>query len=235
MENEKVLSKVRKLLKLAADAGATEGERDNAMRMAHGLLAKYNLDMAAVEAAGGEAPDEARGKLSAEFYGRPWARRVAIAIGKLFFCSYLYHQHSDAKKTKHVFIGRKSNAITALEMTRYLVESIQREARARARSSDEGSSFARSFALGAAMKINERVNQLIRDSEKQSVQPTTGTAIVLASLYATEREKNALVVRQEYPVLYRSKAGKGLTSFEGYAQGQAYGATVSLNRQIGSK
>lgn len=41
-----ILEKVKKLLALAGNAGATEGERDNALRMAHGLLAKHNLDMA---------------------------------------------------------------------------------------------------------------------------------------------------------------------------------------------
>jgi hypothetical protein len=40
-----ILEKVKKLLALANDKGATEGERDNALRMAHGMLAKHNLDM----------------------------------------------------------------------------------------------------------------------------------------------------------------------------------------------
>ena len=45
-ERNKILARVRKLLNLANNAAATEGERDNAMRMAHATLAKYNLSLA---------------------------------------------------------------------------------------------------------------------------------------------------------------------------------------------
>jgi len=41
------------MLRLANDAGASEGERHNAMRMAHATLAKHNLDLASVESAPG--------------------------------------------------------------------------------------------------------------------------------------------------------------------------------------
>jgi hypothetical protein len=57
---EWVLERVRKLLALGTNAGATEGERDNAMRMAHALLAKYNLDMAQVQMETGEVSEDRR-------------------------------------------------------------------------------------------------------------------------------------------------------------------------------
>ena len=50
--HEKIMARVKKMLTLAYDKGATEGERDNALRMAHKYLAKYNLDIAEVEASG---------------------------------------------------------------------------------------------------------------------------------------------------------------------------------------
>ena len=43
---EKILDKVKKLLAVANNEAATEGERDNALRMAHNMLAKHNLAMA---------------------------------------------------------------------------------------------------------------------------------------------------------------------------------------------
>ncbi len=49
-DNEKVLDKVRKLLALANNEAASEGERDNAMRMAHKLLTMHQLEMADVDA-----------------------------------------------------------------------------------------------------------------------------------------------------------------------------------------
>lgn len=57
-DKERILSRVRKMLRLANDAGATEGKRDNAMRMAHATLAKYNLDIAQAEESGVVGADD---------------------------------------------------------------------------------------------------------------------------------------------------------------------------------
>jgi hypothetical protein len=59
-DREKVLARVKKMMTLATDAGASEGERENALRMAHATLAKYNLTMSEAEATGKKS-EEARG------------------------------------------------------------------------------------------------------------------------------------------------------------------------------
>jgi len=46
--NSKIIEKIQKLLALGSCTGATDGERDNALRMAHGLLLKHNLSMVKV-------------------------------------------------------------------------------------------------------------------------------------------------------------------------------------------
>lgn len=59
-EQARVLARVRKMMALANDdAAASDGERDNALRMAHATLLKHNLTMAAAEEAGATA-EEAR-------------------------------------------------------------------------------------------------------------------------------------------------------------------------------
>lgn len=67
---DKIINRIKKMLALANDAAAAEGERDNAMRMAYNLLAKHNLTMATVE---GPTNGEKREQNAAQFYGRPWA------------------------------------------------------------------------------------------------------------------------------------------------------------------
>ena len=44
--NEKVLERIKKMLTLGNDAGATEAERETALRMAYNVMAKYNLTIA---------------------------------------------------------------------------------------------------------------------------------------------------------------------------------------------
>ena len=45
-----ILDRVKKMLAIANDSAASEGECDNALRMAHNTLAKHNLDMADLNA-----------------------------------------------------------------------------------------------------------------------------------------------------------------------------------------
>jgi len=49
-DRAKVLARLKKCLILANNEGATEGERDTAMKHAHAILAKYNLSIAEAEA-----------------------------------------------------------------------------------------------------------------------------------------------------------------------------------------
>jgi hypothetical protein len=56
MTEDKILSRIQKMLALANDLAATEGERDNALRMAYNLMAKHNLDMVTVEARNPTSP-----------------------------------------------------------------------------------------------------------------------------------------------------------------------------------
>jgi hypothetical protein len=232
-DQEKIISKVRKLLNLAKDAAASEGERDNAMRMAHGFLAKYNLDMATVEASGGTVEGEDREQQVGEFFGRPWARSVAHSVAKLFFCSYIYVGHRDAKRIRHCFVGRRSNATTAAAMAEYLVLSIRREGKARARKMDEGHTWARSFSLGAASTIRERVDEIIAASAKQSAVASTGRSLVLASVYEQERLANQQLMAKFYPHQRSGTRGKSPGTADGFNEGKKYGQTVSLNRQVG--
>lgn len=226
-EQERILSRVRKMLALAADAGATEHERDNAMRMAHATLAKYNLDIAMVEDAGGKVESEERGILRAVFFGRPWARQVAGSIADLFFCSYICATHKKAKMTQHCFIGRQSNAITAREMSAYLVDSVIKESR---KFRHHGNAVCRSFCIGAANAISRRVDKLIEERSQDKATP--GTSLVLASLYSREAAANLVVFEEAFPKTRLTRSGKGTNSNLGYSAGFDYGDKVSLDRQI---
>lgn len=231
--NEKVLTKIKKLLAMASDERGNENERDNAMRQVQAMLAAHNLEIADIEAHGGTT-EEARGRVTTEFFGRPWARRVCHAAAKLLFCDYIYTGNSDAKRIKHQFIGRKSNTISASELSKYLVESILKESSTQARSQGEpsGGSWARDFAKGASSAIQARVNEIIKTSTTPAA-ASPGTSLVLASLYQREREANALVVADLYPKLNRGRSGLGTSSSEATTRGRAYGNTVSLNKQVG--
>ena len=226
---DKIINRIKKMLALANDAAAAEGERDNAMRMAYNLLAKHNLTMATVE---GHTNEEKREQNAAQFYGRPWALVVASAVAELFFCKYFYMRSRTRNQVHHYFVGKQSNSVTALEMTRYLVDSIKKEANQRMRAEGEGAAYRRSFSLGAANKIRQRVNELRAEATKPTGQ-ATGTSLVLASLYDTEREANLRFLKESGIRLRESRGrGKASVDADAYHNGQQFGGTLSLNRQV---
>lgn len=220
----KILDRVKKMLALANDAAATEGERDNAMRMAYNLLAKHNLSMADLPSDQSSEPREQQEiTVSADI----WARSLAQAVGKLFFSKYFFMRTRTSGKDIHCFVGRQSNVITATHMTEYLIKSIKREAGKRYRSatSPEG----RSFCVGTVSTIRRRVEELIsKDTES-----TPGSALALVSLHKSELVANEDWLAGQGVALRQSKARTD-NSLRGTAfmDGREYGKSVSLHNQV---
>jgi hypothetical protein len=236
MENERskewVLDRVRKLLAVANDAGATEGERDNALRMAHKTLAKYNVSMAEAEAIRpGDTEDRVIHR--AQFFGRPWARVASHAVANLFFCEYIYTSSGRAKKTTHFFIGRETNAITAASMAEYIVNSIMREGKKKQRAEDAGNIYYRSFATAASVAIRRRVDAMIAEASKTDQDGSKGTALIVANHYLAERDKNLTKRNEAFSKVGTGRSGSDRFHADGAADGRRYGETVSLDRQLG--
>lgn len=231
---DRVLARVKKMLALANDAAATEGERDNALRMAHATLAKYNLSMAQVDATGGISEDRIVGDFELREYA--WMRSVAHAIGELFFC-IMFYRKTQVKHARYTFVGKDSNARTAVEMTRFILSSIDREGMRQARNipgeSPRGN-YWRSFCKGAAARIYQRCQELIHAAQNQTAENATpGTALVLASVYKSERQANEIVLREKLNIHLRTRTSRQQRpGLDGFMAGQAYGDRVQLHRQI---
>lgn len=243
----KILARVRKMMKLANDAGATEGERDTALRMVHSILAKYNLSLGQVEATN-EAAQEARERLSQPFLGKPWAIQIAASIARMYFCHYYYQtlggNAGPTQKANHVFVGRHSNVVTAQEMARFVVEAVNREAQRFQRSIGGKYGDYRAFAQGAAYKVRQRCLEIERAAKEEGLKAevaddpsdvvtSSGTALVLASLYQTEADANKKWLEQAGVKLSAGRS-QSIDGSKGYAHaaGIKYGSSVSLNRQV---
>lgn len=250
MTNEiqaKILRRVRKMINLANDAGATEHERDTAMKMVHSTLAKYNISLSQV---GSEESQEARERLAQPFLGKPWAITIAAAIARMYFCHYYYQtmggNAGPTQKAMHNFIGRQSNVITAQEMARFVVESVNREAQRYQRSIGGRYADYRAFAQGAASQIRHRCAEIQHKAEKEGLAAETvdaddasllksaGTALVIASLYKTEEEANKSWLEQRKIDLKPGRAQTvDRTKVRAHLAGAEYGAKVSLHTQVG--
>lgn len=216
---------------LANDPAAAEGERDNALRMAHATLAKYNLTMAEAESVGTQREEERLrdGTLATR---HKWSVRCAQAVATLFFCEYFYTPIDRGTKMKHSFIGRASNVVTAKMMTEFVIKSIVREANTRSKDQFSPGAFQRNFAKGATQRIVERCRELRRAAEAPQPSASTGTAIVLASFYRTEAEANAQwIAAQGYRIMVDHDREHAAGA--GYHEGKTYGDRISLSKQLG--
>jgi magnesium-transporting ATPase (P-type) len=233
MNEEKIISRVRKMLALAADERASDGERDNAMRMAHNLLAKHNLTLAQAS----DTPEEARDRIVFVDRNDPWARQVAYGIAQLFFCKYYFIGYTDKTLCHHFFIGKESNAVTAQLVAEHAIKSVRKEAAAYVR--DGGPGTPRDFCKGATARIYQRCTELRRAAEAESAaaptQTSTGTALVLASLYKTEENANDAFLAQLGLNLREGKSReRSVSSITALRAGAAYGDKVHLGRSIGT-
>lgn len=223
-DRDRVLARVRKMLALANDQQASEGERDNALRMAHATLAKYNLELSDTQ-----AKDDPRGKHEAVYYSRPWSRSCSAAIAELFFCKYVFVQPRRTQDGKHYFIGKGTNATTALEMARFIVGSIDKEATRWQRANGGNHDSWRAFCWGATMAITKRVKEL-QASKDQASAP--GTALVLANLYQVEAAANEAFLRATMNTT-KGRNAPGTRDYGASAAGRSYGNSVSLSTQVG--
>lgn len=229
MSEDRILERVRKMLALANDGAASEGERDTALRMAYNLLAKHQLDLEDVNAFEKEKIDP-RGKFTLDGWNIPWCRDIRAAVADLFMCTY-YWKKINATKGRHTFVGRESNATTCMYMGDFIVLGLLREADKRYghRLTPQG----RSFGTGAADKLWQRVIALRK--EKQAEISSGGSALVLINLAKSEEQANRDLIVQSGTKLKKAKERTTKVSASAYHAGIAHGATISLNTQVANK
>lgn len=237
-DKARVLERVRKMMRLANDAAATEGERENALRMAHATLAKYNLTMAQAEANGQQkTEDRTDGAFNLREYA--WMRTCAQAVASLFFCSFFFVPYKP-KHATYCFVGTEANVFTTVEMVRYILGSINREATKQAESVGQTprGTYWRDFCKGATIHISRRCKELIQAAAAQRAEPAAapaaapGTAIVLASVYQNQMKLNDQYIQKTVGGIKTRTSRQQRPKTNGFSAGYEYGGTVGLQKQV---
>jgi hypothetical protein len=224
-----ILTKVQKLINLGTNTGASEGERENALRMAHNLLIKHNLSMEDLD---GLKTLEERIDMPYEAWSMQWSGQLAVSISRLFLCKVYKGNKVNGTKSKLHFVGRVSNVTTAKMMHEYLVDSILKECRKNWRHNLAPES--RSFALGASSKIFKRVMELMEKPSEEIL--SSGTSLAVVQIYKVEEEANSAFLKSVGVNLIKGKQNSKVKNIlsDAYNQGKTYGAGVSLNGQVSS-
>lgn len=117
MKVEKAIDKVRKLLAVANDKGATEAEAMTAALMAQKLMAKYDIDILDVEEkkTAEEIGEEVVDTTLKGHFSTKWKTQLATTIARNFRCK-VYTNGSNTV----VFYGRKSDTKIAGDVFKFL-------------------------------------------------------------------------------------------------------------------
>lgn len=226
MNNDKILDRVRKMLAMANDERGNQHEREQALRMAHNLLIKHGLDLLDVERSQRDAED-ARGRYTGEGHSMRWALHIRLHVARLFMCRYLVGAKLNSWKCEHVFIGRESNATTAMYISDYVVNSIVKESRKRF--GGDSVPEARSFALGCADQIAIRVREMLADKDDQFSAPDK--ALIVVAMRKEEDDANEVWIRANVQTKALRRASSKVKA-DSYAEGREYGKGIGLSPQV---
>lgn len=213
-ELDLVVSKIRKLMALTTDRGATEHEASIAAEHVQRLMAEHNLSMATVEASGASAGKGAQrvkeGVERRQVY--KWQRLLMSSIAELNMCKAFARFQDRGWSKAAVFdgyelIGREANVISTKLMFEYLLQTIERLAR-----EDVGGDptqfftrYAHSFKEGCSDRLVERLQkrreEILREQEKKVKEEAARAkhpgavhsnlpAIILRDVIQTEEDLN---------------------------------------------
>jgi uncharacterized protein DUF2786 len=157
---EKIQDKIRKLLRLARDAGASEHEAANALAMASRLMLEHNISHIGEEE---DLDPVIKGQWMHVRRKHMWEVRVATATAMLFSCKSAF----DEIMGSHYFVGRADNIAVCEETFPWICEQIEElykeglktfrgtlNQKARAE-------FRKNFKWSAAVRVYRRVGEIV--------------------------------------------------------------------------
>lgn len=211
-ELDTVVARIRKLMALTAERGASEAEAALAAEHVQRLLGEHNLSMAAVEASGGSSGND--GKRVREGVQRRqvyrWQRELMSAVADLNYCKSFIRWKTRWNKASifdgYELIGRAANVATATVMFEYLLQTIERLAREEVLDpSQYFTRYAHSFKEGCSDRLVERLrhkrDEIVAEADRKAREERTRSrhpgaarsnlpALVLSDVIQQEKDLN---------------------------------------------
>lgn len=236
-EHQDVAEKIRKLLALARNSGASEGEASNAMQFAAALMVKYNIseeDLGSDDKAARAAIEELRVTGDWDL----WASFIVGAAATLNTCRGFFTPGWKHNIVAATFVGRAANREMAVEMFKYLVDQVEIEykrALPKGLTQHDRAEFRRTFKNACARRLHSRANTIIWElqHDNATAQRLTGsTALVIAESFTEQLEDIAKWMKDQNIIL-KSRKSRGGGYGNGSAAGRAAGDRIQIQKQLG--
>lgn len=217
MASATVIEKIRKLMNLAKDKGATPDEAATAAAIAQKLMQQHQVEEAELVEKGQVVLDPISHEV---FYqsGRTeaWVQSLAAALSPAFCCIVMLRPGEGL-----VLIGRPDNREAFKFTFNYLKDIIHDMAKKTCPSSIHGRRWNNSYGMGCAVKIHQRVKEE-RAALKAAAEAHDPHAIVIV--------KEDTLVKEYVDNGFKTKKNNNKTDFDpnGYRQGYIDGDKVNL-------
>jgi len=230
-ERDRIVRKIQACLAMAADgSGASDTERETALRHANHLADEWNITIATL--ADAEELGE-RGEDHVRTGSSRWKVNVVAAVADLYG---LATYRTSGRDGITAVIGREAMRRVVLDMAAWVSANIDAEAARVARDNYGDRRYMSAWRKGAAYGIWRTVWRIQKERKAgettdSAVAAAAGSAMVLVEMYASELACNDEWMRA------RHKLGSGSrsthSSGDGYRAGSNYGAGIGLNSQMG--
>lgn len=229
-----------KALNETAKRGGSEAEMTMAAEKLAALLGKYNLDPAVLES------DQAVAVIVVAVtgkYNETWRRTCFNSAAELFYCNYYYAGGSWG--IRHSIVGEGHNVAVAVEMGQFFEATINRLANEATRNNPQFTDghtnrhrFIRSFRLGAAQRLQQRVWDYTNQAKRGDLKITddTGNELRLPALQTLYDRRDTLF--QEFLIQNGINLGEGVKprdqflSGAGTHLGRLAGESISFTTQV---
>jgi hypothetical protein len=248
--NEKIVDKIKKLLRLAESANVNEAA--TAAGAAQRLMEAHQIDQAMVALEDDDAPvgsveNEPVRQFDDDEALHVWARlaswklqlawTVASENGCRTFQSHVY-SHKQGRYLRTIgIVGRPSHVATVRYLFAYLMAEIDRLCRKSGRG--KGRTWANSFRLGAVHEVRKRLAQARRKARQEARAKLEGDTVALVrldhALARIDEFRNTVDAwMKENMNLHAASASRHQTDHDAWHEGREAGRGIDLDGSAGS-
>ncbi len=227
--NNPIKDRIRKLLNLANNAGATEAEATSAMEMATALMLKYNIELDPEE----DQLKVKEGPVVLENLDEAWHLVACQAAAYLFMTKVVVCL---PKGFGFYFVGRPQNIEMAADTAKFIIDQVERQYKLHLPPGLDKSTraeFRRTFKYACAGRIMQRAYEIVdsfKKSDAKALEYTGSRALVIVeSIELQLKEAKEYLETRENLKNVTTRPRKG---GNGTLAGIRAGDRVELNRKI---
>jgi Protein of unknown function (DUF2786) len=217
--SDKIKQRIEKLLAMSRDTGASENEVEQALTRATELMIKHNISEKdlGIQMKAGDMIE------FADFH-----KIVGMAVAQLFGVIPV------TRGTHIQFVGRVDNVETCEWTMQWVIEQIEhlyKTSLPRGMSQSDRANYRRTFKKAAAIRVLQRVADIVRKIEAEGVSDCTALVVVDQRKQLADEAKQ--FAEQQFSGLRSKTTSLRVAVTPGAVAGRAAGDRVQLNKKVG--